>query len=204
MKRPLTRLNVALALGVLALLVVVGLHVKGRLTPPRAGETATGVASPRIGGHFTLVDEDGRTVTDADFRGRFMLVYFGYTDCPNVCPTTLGVVAEAVDRLGERAEQVTPVFISVDPERDRPERLKTYVAAFHPRMVGLTGDAEQVKAAAKGYRVYYAKAEGGDADDTLVDHTSVVYLMGPDGSFRTHFSHGTDADAMAERILKHL
>ena len=118
---------------------------------------------PAIGGPFTLVNHSGETVTDTDFHGRFLLVFFGYTYCPDICPTTLTTITEALDRLGPDGDKVTPVFVSVDPERDRPEYLKEYLAYFHPRLVGLRGTPEQVAAAAGAYRVYYAKAgqEGG-------------------------------------------
>ncbi len=160
------------------------------------------VARPAVGGPFALVDHQGRAVTDADFRGRFMLVYFGFTYCPDVCPTSLTVIAQALDRLGADADKVVPVFVTVDPERDTPEQLKEYVRHFHPRLVGLTGTPEQVAAAAKAYRVYYAKArvQGAPPDEYSMDHTSIAYLMGRDGKFLAHFSHGTEPDAIAARV----
>ena len=161
---------------------------------------------PTIGGPFTLVDQTGKTVNNSDLQGRLLLIFFGYTFCPDVCPTSLTAMAEALDLLGARADDITPVFITVDPERDTPEQLAMYVEYFHPRLVGLTGSPEQVAKAAKAYRVYYAKAgeDGVDADDYLMDHTSITYLMDRDGTFRLHFSHGTDAETMAERIRGHL
>jgi protein SCO1/2 len=157
-------------------------------------------ASPAIGGPFTLIDQNGRAVTEKDFHGRHMLAFFGYTYCPDVCPTTLTHMTQALEALGPKAERVTPVFVSVDPARDTPEQLKEYARFFHPRLVALTGTAEQVAAAAKAFRVYYAKVAGGGADDYLMDHTGLVYLMGPDGAFVTHFSHTTDAEAIARRL----
>jgi protein SCO1/2 len=160
----------------------------------------------RIGGPFSLVDHQGKSLTEADFSGRYMLIYFGYTFCPDVCPTSLTIMADALNLIGSDADAVVPVFVTVDPERDTPEHLSMYVGHFHPRLVGLTGTAEQVKAAAKVYRVYYAKAreQGADGDDYLVDHTSIVYLMGPDGEFRAHFTHQTDAETMAKKIREFL
>ncbi len=160
---------------------------------------ASGIA--RIGGPFSLVDQDGRARTDADFRGGYMMIYFGYTFCPDVCPTALSDMIAAVDELGPLAERIQPVFITVDPARDTPERLKSYVPSFHPRLVGLSGSEAQITAAAKVYRVYYAKAEDpGAGPDYLMDHSSIIYLMDPDGRYVTHFSHGTGPQQIAERL----
>ncbi len=169
-------------------------------TPPSATQTAA------IGGPFALVDHNGQSVTDATFHGSYKLVYFGYTYCPDVCPTSLIRNAEALDLLGEKADAVVPILISVDPQRDTTELLKTYVPHFHPRLVGLTGSPEQVAEAAKAYRVYYARVDeegketGADSDTYLVDHSTITYLMGPDGQFIQHFSHSMDADAMAAKL----
>jgi protein SCO1/2 len=146
---------------------------------------------------------DGEPVSSADFRGKFMLIYFGYTFCPDVCPTSLQAIADALDKLDpEASAQIVPIFISVDPARDHPEDLKKYVSYFHPRMIGLTGTPDQIARVAKEYRVYYSKVqeEGADPDDYLVDHTAITYLMGPDGKFLMHFPHGYDVDRMAERL----
>jgi protein SCO1/2 len=168
--------------------------------------TEASLPRPAVGGPFALVDHQGRAVTDGDFRGRLMIVFFGFTYCPDVCPTALTTVARALDLLGEGAIQVAALFITVDPERDTPEQLKEYVRHFHPRLIGLTGTPEQIAAAAKAYRVYYAKARpaGAPADDYSMDHTAIVYLMGRDGKFLAHFSHGTEPEAIAQRIRAHL
>lgn len=194
-------------LGVIAALVVVAavglgprlMHWFGpAATVTEGGSTTTSAVA--IGGPFTLVNGAGETVTQEAFRGQYMLVYFGYTFCPDVCPTSLGTVGAAMDALPDAvAQQVTPVFITVDPERDTPEVVGDYVRHFHPRMVGLTGSAEQVDAAVKAYRAYYQKAPQEDGP-YLMDHSSIVYLMGPDGQFIRHFSHGTPPDEMAEGI----
>ena len=164
--------------------------------------TSTVQSSVPIGGPFTLTDQDGKTVTDADYRGKYLLIYFGYTYCPDVCPTELGTMARAMDLLGRQADKVQPMFISVDPERDTVAHLKDYVGLFHPNLVGLTGTPEQVKAAAKAYRVYYAKApqEGGKPGDYLMDHSSFLYLMGPDGRFLGVYPAGTTADRVAQDL----
>lgn len=159
-----------------------------------------------VGGPFDLVSHEGRTVTDADYRGRLMLVFFGFTYCPDVCPTGLTAIAQAIDLLGPDAVNVAPLFITVDPERDTPEQLREYVRHFHPRLIGLTGAPEKIAAAAKAYRVYYAKARspGAPPDEYTMDHTSIVYLMDRDGKFLAHFSHGTEPRTIAERVRAHL
>jgi protein SCO1/2 len=157
-----------------------------------------------IGGPFELVDQDGRAVTDADFKGKFLLVYFGYTYCPDACPTALGVMAAAIDKLDVAGERVTPILISVDPERDTPQALKDYVGNFTPRMVGLTGSAEQIAKAAKEYRVFYQKASGATGSDYLMDHTTLIYLMGTDGKFLTFFGPQATPDEVAEALRRYL
>ena len=165
-------------------------------------ETMQADGTPTIGGPFTLVNQAGKTVTDKDFRGQYLMIYFGYTYCPDVCPTSLTNMSDALDLLGEKAAEVTPMLITIDPGRDTPEHLREYVTYFHPRLHALTGSPEQIAAVAKAYRVYYSKVEREDAteDDYLMDHSSVTYVMGPDGIFRLHFSHGTDAETMASRL----
>lgn len=154
-----------------------------------------------IGGPFTLIDHTGRTVTEADFAGRKMLIYFGYTYCPDVCPLGLATIAAAYDRLSPaEQEQVVPIFITVDPERDTVEAVADYVDLFHPALVGLTGSPEDVAAAAAAYRVYYRKAESETATDYLVDHSSFTYLMDGENHYLTHFGHGDTAEAIAEGL----
>ncbi|WP_137177361.1 SCO family protein [Roseomonas sp. AR75] len=170
----------------------------GGMPAPSAGvQMPQGMA---LGGPFRLVDQSGKAVTEADFAGKFLLVYFGYTYCPDVCPTELGVMAHAMDALGEDAARVTPVFVSVDPERDTPEALADYVSRFHPRMIGLTGTPEQVAAAARAYRVYYAKVQRPEMTQYLMDHSSFTYLVGPDGRVRALFRPETAPEAMAAAV----
>ncbi len=159
-----------------------------------------------FGGPFTLVDHKGRERTDKDFRGRYLLVYFGYTFCPDICPTGLQTIGQALDLVGKPAERVQPVFISVDPGRDKPEVLKDYVAQFHPRLIGLTGSEKQVHDVAKAYRVFRAKVPLPDMpkDEYLVSHTPNTFLMGPDGEFVTLFPHGMEAVTMAKSISRQL
>lgn len=192
--------NRASLLAILAVVAVVGLAVGSRLMVWNGGDHAQQAA---IGGPFTLVGGDGQTVTDQDFRGKWMLIYFGYTFCPDVCPTSLSVVAAALDKLDPaQAEKVVPILISVDPARDTPAVVKDYAHAFHPRMVGLTGSQEQVSAVMKLFKVYAARAKGGDEETYTVDHSSILYLMGPDGSFVSHFAHGVTASDLAAALTK--
>jgi cytochrome oxidase Cu insertion factor (SCO1/SenC/PrrC family) len=151
-----------------------------------------------IGGPFALIDQNGTRRTDADFRGKLMLVYFGFTYCPDVCPTDLQQMALAVDRLGEAGDMVQPVFITVDPKRDTPEHLREYMPLFHPRFVGLTGEADAIRQAAHAYRVYFKKIELEDRSDYTVDHSAFIYLMGRRGEYLGFFPPGTSAERLAE------
>ena len=163
-----------------------------------AGVNISGSVS--VGGPFALVDSDGQPVTNETYRGRWMLIYFGYTFCPDVCPTELQVVANALDLLGADAAKVAPIFITVDPARDTVAALAEYVKLFDPRLIGLTGTEAQVTAAARAYRVYYAKATPKDMTTYLMDHSSFIYLMGPDGSFRALYRQGTTPLELANAV----
>jgi protein SCO1 len=159
-------------------------------------------ASPP-GGPFTLQDGDGRPVSDRDFRGKYMLVYFGYTFCPDACPTTLNEVVDALDRLGAKADQIQAIFITVDPRRDTPSVIKQYAAAFSPRLIGLTGSPEQIAQVAKAYRVYYAETRTGPGpNDYSMDHSSVLYLMGPDGQFVAPIHSDESGTQIAEDLSR--
>lgn len=167
---------------------------------PPAG-SAQSNAEIRIGGPFTLVDQTGKAVTNADFQGRFMLVYFGYTYCPDICPTSLHAMMSALDLLTpEQRKKIVPIFVSVDSERDTPAHLKDYVGTFGPTLVGLSGTADQISAVAKAYKVYFAKVPGEAGAPYTMDHSSITYVMDPDGKFATHFGHGATPEAMAERL----
>ena len=166
--------------------------------------TVSGSGAADIGGPFTLVDQHGQARSDQDFRGKFMLVYFGYTFCPDFCPSSLSVMTQALDRLAKQdpevAASVVPVLISIDPERDTVEALAAYAPHFHERLVALTGTPEAVADAAAGYRVYYAKAESDAASDYLMDHSTFIYLMDPEGRYATHFSHYATPEEIAQAI----
>jgi cytochrome oxidase Cu insertion factor (SCO1/SenC/PrrC family) len=162
---------------------------------------AQGSGKALIGGPFTLTDQHGQEVTEQDFAGRYMLIYFGYTFCPDFCPLSLSTMSRALELVPpEVAEQVVPIFISVDPRRDTVEHLAEYAPSFHPRLVALTGTEEQVEAAAGAYRVYFKPVESENATDYLVDHSTFIYLMGPDGGYVSHFGHDASAEEMAERL----
>jgi protein SCO1/2 len=156
-----------------------------------------------IGGPFTLEDGSGKAVTDRDFRGKYMLVYFGYTFCPDVCPTTLNAVADAMDKLGPASASIRPLFVTVDPKRDTPAVVKQYAAAFGPNIEGLTGTAEQIAQIAREYRVYYAEHRTGPGpDDYSMDHSSVLYLMSPDGNFVAPLRTDQTGGEMAANLKK--
>lgn len=153
----------------------------------KGGETAN---APLIGGDFSLTDGAGKTVTNHDFQGRYMLVYFGFTHCPDICPTSLLLIQNALKQLGDKGKKVVPIFITLDPERDTPETVGQYVAHFGPELVGLSGTPEQIKQVADAYKIYYRKVEDKDsAMGYVIDHSGFMYLMGPDGKYVTHFPH---------------
>ena len=176
------RLSLILMSAAIVLALVAGYFIwhAGDDLPALDRNVETGSAA--IGGPFTLIDQNGVKRSSADFRGKFMLVYFGYSYCPDVCPTTLALMADAIDRLGHKGDAIVPVFITIDPERDTPAKLKPYVASFGPRFVGLTGDLKSIKKVADLYRVYIKK-EPLENGNYAMDHSSVIYLMGPDGKF---------------------
>ncbi|XP_022151470.1 protein SCO1 homolog 1, mitochondrial isoform X1 [Momordica charantia] len=163
------------------------------------------VGKAAIGGPFKLINHDGKKVTEKDFFGRWTLVYFGFTHCPDICPDELQKLAAAVDKIKEKAGiKIVPVFISVDPERDTVEQVREYVKEFHPDLVGLTGTSEEIRNVARAYRVYYMKTEEEDSD-YLVDHSIVMYLMGPKSmEFVKFFGKNNDVDSLADGVIKEI
>ena len=158
-----------------------------------------------VGGPFTLVDPSGKTVTDQNFRGRYMLIFFGYTHCPDICPAELQVMAAALDQLGPKAAKVVPIFITLDPERDTPEAVGAYVKNFGPNIVGLTGSMEAVAAAAKAYRVSFSKFQDENSGTNYtIDHSALAYLMGTDGEYITHIPYGTSVAQMLDTLNRYL
>ncbi len=167
-----------------------------------AGNRKADTDQPVIGGAFELVDQNGKPFTEKDLKGKYSLIYFGYTYCPDVCPTELQTMTQALEMLGPMASRIRPVMISVDPERDTPEVLKEYLSNFYPGFVGLTGTPEQVRKAGQAYRVFYRKTDEKSASEYLMDHSSIVYLMDPEGRYLKHFAYGTSPEKMAEGIRK--
>ena len=168
------------------------------------GKRGATVGKALVGGPFELTTHDGKRVRETAYRGKLMLVYFGFTYCPDICPAGLQVITAALDKLGAGADKVAPLFVTVDPERDTPAQLKTYVASFHKNLVGLTGSAEDISAVAKAYRVYYRKAQDPSLNDYTMDHTSFIYLMDGNAEFVTHFPHGVAPDKLAARLAAEL
>lgn len=182
-------------------------QLSGEVKPAAAHAKSAPAAAP--GGPFSLVDHSGKRVSDQTYRGSFLLVFFGYVSCPDFCPTMLYAIAHTMDLLGGNAARVRPLFVSVDPERDTPELLAGYVAAFGHGIVGLTGTSDEIRRVADAYRVYFAKAGtaspgNGDPSHYSVDHSAFTYLMGPDGRYLTHFAYGASPETMAKEILRHL
>lgn len=163
---------------------------------PTKGPIGSGTAL--IGGPFTMVNQEGETVTEKNFEGHYTIYFFGYTFCPDVCPTELQVLTAALKELGPDGSKITPVFVSIDPERDKPKIIGEYVANFDSRLVGLTGTPEQLAAMARAFHVFYKKVPNAkDPQNYDMDHSSILYLMGPDGKFAKHFPYTTDAKALA-------
>ncbi|HEY5130643.1 MAG TPA: SCO family protein [Bradyrhizobium sp.] len=156
-----------------------------------------------VGGPFTLTDQTGKQRRDTEFRGKLMIVYFGYTYCPDVCPTDLMAITQALDALGPAAEGVQPVFIAIDPERDS-EVLAEYLSAFHPSFVGLTGSPEVIRAVANAYKAFYVKVPDERSGGYSIDHTGVIYLMGRNGEYLGFMPPQTNADRLTEILRKNL
>lgn len=185
---------IALALGLITMVVVKGREQSAQV----AAETGTG--QPTVGGPFTLTNQDGQVVDQTILNGKWSLVFFGFTYCPDYCPTTLGVLNAVQERMGDKAKDLQIVFISIDPERDTPKMLKDYLSSdgFPEGVIGLTGTPEQTAQAAKAYRAFYQKV--GEGEGYTMNHSLTVYLMGPDGKFRSAVAHDLGPDKTAKLI----
>ncbi|MGH6942890.1 MAG: SCO family protein [Geminicoccaceae bacterium] len=193
-----------LVYGLASLLLVVAIGGVAWYLMPSQG-TEAGQGRVPIGGPFSLIDQHGKRVTNHDFAGRYMLIYFGYTYCPDICPLSLANMSQALDLMPpEEANRVVPIFITVDPKRDTVEQLADYAPLFHPRLVALTGTEQEIKDVARAYRVYFSIHEDKDGGEYTVDHSSFIYLMGPDGKYRTHFGHSSTPDQIVAGIRAQL
>jgi cytochrome oxidase Cu insertion factor (SCO1/SenC/PrrC family) len=157
-----------------------------------------------IGAPFRLIDQHGRRRTDAQFRGKLLVLYFGYTYCPDVCPTDLLAISSAIDLLGSAGNDVQPIFITIDPKRDTVEHLRRYLTPFHPRLVGLTGSEQDIRALALAYKVYYAKIAAEHGEPYAIDHTGFIYLVDRSGKYLGFFPPGTRPERLVEIIRQHL
>jgi len=184
---------IALALGLITMVVV-----NGRQQAAEVAETGTG--QPTVGGAFTLTNQDGQVVDQSILEGKWTLVFFGFTYCPDYCPTTLGVLNAVQERMGDKAKDLQIVFVSIDPERDTPQLLKDYLSSdgFPTGVIGLTGTPEQTAQVAKAYRAFYQKV--GEGEGYTMNHSLTVYLMGPDGQFRSAVAHDLGPDKTAKLI----
>ena len=189
--------------GVVAVLLAGGLWYLSLQLGSRSEPIVSG--APSVGGPFTLINAEGKQVTDRDFLGEYMLIYFGYTFCPDVCPTTLSKMASALEKLDAKGDRVQMLFITIDPRRDTPAVIGQYITALSPHLICLTGTGEQIAAVEKGYRVYAAEHRtGNNPNDYTMDHSGIVYLMGPDGRFVALIRADDDADSIAADISRNV
>lgn len=195
---------ISCALGVFAILGVLQTRTYLKAEAVSQDIKAAGAGLPSIGGTFQLVDKDGKVWKDTDFKGKPTLVYFGYSYCPDICPQALSHLTQAVEELGG-AHVIQPLFVTLDPERDDSEALKTYAQNFHKDFIMLTGSQAQVDQAVKAYKVHAARVtEGADKGDYAVDHSSLIYLMDKEGNYRAHFNHQTPPEEIVKRVRLHL
>ena len=188
-----------------AVVLGVGIGVGAHLLVTGSSRVNNSFIDPGIGGPFKLTDDTGKLRTDQDFRGKIMLVEFGYTFCPDICPLGLQLFADVMDKLGPDADKVQPIFITVDPARDTPQQLRTYVTHFSPKIVGLTGSQQDIATVAREYRVYYKLgADHATNPNYSVDHSAILYMMDQKGRFIGHFTDETPADKVVAAIRSHL
>jgi protein SCO1/2 len=204
---PMTRGSHTLRISLVLACILFSAHIAANeSTEPSPTELIEGLLSGRapVGGPFELTDQTGHRRTDMDFRGKLVVLYFGYTYCPDVCPTELQSISLAVDKLGVAAESVQPLFITVDPERDTPARLADFVSSFHPRLIGLTGSLADIRKTAIAYRTFFVKNNASTPGDYSVDHTGFIYLVGKDGRYLGFLPPGSTPDAIADAIRARL
>lgn len=203
-KSPITFNSMLLGVGCFLAVVAVAQNKAQQKVEGMMQRSQEVVGKAAVGGPFTLTDQDGKPFTNENLLGKFSVLYFGFTHCPDICPDELEKLAEALDTIEAEAKyQVRPVFISVDPQRDTPKAVKAYVKEFHPRLIGLTGSEEAVKACSKAYRVYFHKT-GDSETDYLVDHSIIMYLIDPAGEFVTFYGKNFTARQLADSIMQHI
>ncbi|KTW28660.1 uncharacterized protein T551_02510 [Pneumocystis jirovecii RU7] len=178
---------------------------KEKMLQRRHANQNKSIGKAKIGGPFELIDHEGRNVTNSDFLGKYILIYFGFTRCPDICPDELDKMAEIINRVNNKRKVLTPIFITCDPNRDTPSQIKEYLREFHPQIIGLTGTYESIKAVCKAYRVYFSTPPNvKPGDDYLVDHSIFFYLMDPNGQFQEIFGRHYTAEQIATKILQHV
>ena len=183
------------------IILVLGLGISGVIAYSQIkNETTMKVVEKNFGGPFTLTDQDGKEVTEKDYEGQYRLIYFGFTYCPAICPTELQRMASVLKDLSPKGDLITPIFITVDPERDTVDTMKQYVELFHPRLIGLTGTPEQIKEITKAYKIYYAKVQDETMSDYTMDHSSFIYFMAPNNDLLKIFKMDDEIDYMVKTI----
>jgi protein SCO1/2 len=195
-----------IALALAGVLAGAGLGMLALRAPSSTTDAETQVTGKAaVGGPFSLVDQTGKRVTDKDFRGHYMLVFFGYTSCPDICPSGLQVMSAALDKLGPRGADIVPILITLDPQQDTPQKLASYIKSFSPRLIALTGTDGDIAATAKAYRVFFQKIpDEQDPSHYSIDHSGLFYLMGKDGALLAPIPHTTDVDQFVQEIDKAL
>ncbi len=209
MKDFMNRKNIILSAAILATLTMLVILLTALMQKNVQKHSLTPPAKPQISAQFSLMDENGQPVTQADFTAPFQLVYFGFSFCPDICPMQLQVMGAALDKientLGTQAHNITPLFISLDPARDTPKILRQYTDLFHPRLIGLTGSQKQIAQAAKNFKIYFAHVQDEtSAAGYTVDHASIVYLLGAGGQFLAAYTHRDTPESMAASLAQHI
>ncbi len=209
---PLRNVYFYLLLAIIIMGVGFGLKILNKTTAKAQLDTTSTVSesystgTPDIGGEYSLINKDGEVISNNTYLGKYTLILFGYTFCPDVCPNTLATFSSALDLLGEDAAKVKPLFVTVDPARDTPENLKSYLIHFHKNFDGLTGSIAQIEHVKNIFRIYAVKSQQDepDAKNYLMDHSAVSYLLGPDGKYLTFFRYGTEAKVILTKLKKFL
>ena len=209
---PLRNVYFYLSLAIIIIGVGFGLKVFNKNTiavkPDETSATLKNYSTgtPEIGGEYLLINQNGETVSNNTYLGKYTIIFFGYTFCPDVCPNTLSTFSSVLDLLGEDASKVKPVFVTVDPTRDTPENLSSYLTHFNKNFDGLTGSTEQIEHVKKIFRIYAIKSQQDEINfkDYLMDHSTVSYLFGPDGKFMTFFRYGAEPEVIVTKLRKFL